>query len=80
MDPQVGQPLDGLSFSLCSTFCLCISFRQEQFWVNILEMGGWVAPSLNWGAMPNLWIWSRQVLLREGIFNSTNVLRCVLRS
>ena len=25
MDPQVGQSLDGLSFSLCSTFCLCIS-------------------------------------------------------
>ena len=25
MDPQVGQSLDGFSFSLCSTFCLCIS-------------------------------------------------------
>ena len=31
MDPQVGQTLDGLSFSLCSTLCPCISFRQEQF-------------------------------------------------
>ena len=25
MDPQVGQSLDRLSFSLCSTLCLCIS-------------------------------------------------------
>ena len=25
MDPQVGQSLDGLSFSLCSTLCPCIS-------------------------------------------------------
>ena len=25
MDPQVGQSLDGLSFSLCSTLCFCIS-------------------------------------------------------
>jgi hypothetical protein len=25
MDLQVGQSLDGLSFSLCSTLCLCIS-------------------------------------------------------
>ena len=25
MDPQVGQSLDDLSFSLCSTLCLCIS-------------------------------------------------------
>jgi hypothetical protein len=27
MDPQVGQPLYGLSFSLCFTLCLCISFH-----------------------------------------------------
>jgi hypothetical protein len=27
MDPQVGQCLDGFSFSLCSTICLCISSR-----------------------------------------------------
>jgi hypothetical protein len=26
MDPQVGQSLDGLSFILCSTLCLCNSF------------------------------------------------------
>jgi hypothetical protein len=36
-----GQSLDDLSFSLFSTPCLCISFIQEQFWVKILEMGGW---------------------------------------
>jgi hypothetical protein len=41
MDPQAGQSLDGLSFSLCSTLCPCISFRQEQSLVKILEMGGW---------------------------------------
>jgi hypothetical protein len=45
MDPQVGQTLDGLFFSLCSTLCPCISFRQEQFWVNIFEMGGGPHPS-----------------------------------
>jgi hypothetical protein len=60
--PQVGQTLDGLSFRLCSTLCPCISFRQEQFWVKIFG-NGWVAPSLKQGAMPNLWIWSQQVLL-----------------
>ena len=38
---QVGQTLDGLSFSLCSTFCPHISFRQEPFWVKNLEMSGW---------------------------------------
>jgi hypothetical protein len=35
---QVGQALHGLSFSLCSILCPCISFRQEQYWVKILEM------------------------------------------
>jgi hypothetical protein len=28
MDPQVGQSLDGLSFSLCSTLCLHISSEE----------------------------------------------------
>jgi hypothetical protein len=48
MDPEVGQSLDGRSFSLCSTLCPCISFRQKQFWVNIFEIGGCLYPS-NWG-------------------------------
>jgi hypothetical protein len=46
MDPQVGQSLYGLSFSLCSILCPCISFRQEQFWVKIFEMSGWSHPSI----------------------------------
>ena len=54
------QSLGGLFFSLFSTLCQCISFRQEQFWVNIFEMGGWSLSSI--GAMPNLCIWSLQVL------------------
>jgi hypothetical protein len=37
----VGQSLDGLSFSLCSNFGSCISFRQEQSRVKIFEMGVW---------------------------------------
>ena len=45
MDSQVRQSLDGLSFSLCSILCPFISFRQEQFWVKILEMGRWPHPS-----------------------------------
>ena len=45
INPQVGQSLDGLSFSLCSTLCSCISFRQKQFCVESLEMGGWPLPS-----------------------------------
>jgi hypothetical protein len=35
-----------LFFSLCSIiFCPCISFRQEQFWVKISEMGRYPHPS-----------------------------------
>jgi hypothetical protein len=26
-------------------FCLCISFRKEQFWVKTYETGGWPHPS-----------------------------------
>ena len=55
MDPQVGQAQDGLSFSLCSTLCPHISFRQEQFWVKIFG-DGWMVPFLNQWAMPNLWV------------------------
>ena len=56
MDPVVGQSLDGLSFSLCSTLCPCISFRQEQFWVKFLKRVG--SPIHQPGAVPNLWLWS----------------------
>ena len=59
MDPYVEQSLDGLSFSLCSTLCPYISFRQGQFWVKILVMGGEHIPQL--GAMHNLWIWTLHV-------------------
>jgi hypothetical protein len=39
MDSQVGQYLDGPSFSFCSSFCPCSSFGQEHFWVKNFEMG-----------------------------------------
>ena len=39
--PQVGQSLDGLSFSLYSTLHPCISFRQQQFLVKAVEMCKW---------------------------------------
>jgi hypothetical protein len=41
MDPQLGHSLDALSFSLCSTLCPSISFRQEQFWIKNFG-DGWV--------------------------------------
>ena len=45
MNPYVGHSLNGLSFSLCSNSCPCISFKQDQFWVKIFEMVGWHHPS-----------------------------------
>jgi hypothetical protein len=60
MDPQVGQSLGGLSFSLCSTLFPHISFGQGQFWVTILRRVGGPIPQQ--GAVPNLWMCSRQVL------------------
>ena len=60
MNPQVGQSLDGLSFGLCSTLCPYVSFRQEQFWVKFLKRVGGPIPQL--AVIPNLWIWSLQVL------------------
>jgi hypothetical protein len=60
MDPQVGSSLGGLSFSLCSTLCPHISFRQELLWVKNLEVNGWPPPPT--GGLSNLWIWSLQVL------------------
>jgi len=44
MNSQVGQSLNDLSFSLCSILCLCISFRQEQFWIKNLEVSEWLHP------------------------------------
>ena len=44
--------MDGLSFSLCSTRCPRISFRQEPFWVQIFEFGGWPHPSTGECAYP----------------------------
>ena len=41
MNPQMGRSLDGLSFRLCSTFCPCLSFGQEHFWVKILIWDQW---------------------------------------
>ena len=35
-----GQSLDGLSFSLYSNLCLCLSFAQEHFWVKNFELHG----------------------------------------
>ena len=47
MDPQVGESLDCLSFSFCSTLFPCISFRQKKFWTKFWEgVGVW--PTLNW--------------------------------
>jgi hypothetical protein len=48
LDPQVGNSLDGLSSSLCSTLCPSTYFRQEPFWVKKLEMSGWSHPP-TWG-------------------------------
>jgi hypothetical protein len=61
-ESKVGQSLDDLSFSLCSALCPCISIRQEQFWVKMLRRMGGLIPQSGGGGMPNLWIWSLQVL------------------
>jgi hypothetical protein len=37
----VGRSLDGLSFSLSSIFCPCLSLGQKHFWIKKFEMGGW---------------------------------------
>jgi hypothetical protein len=39
-------------FSLCSSLCSCISFRQEQSLVKIFEMGGWSHHSTGGHAYP----------------------------
>jgi hypothetical protein len=60
MDTQVGQSQDGLSFSVCVTFCPCLSFGQEQFWVKILRLVG--DPITPWGTVPIYWKWSLEYL------------------
>jgi hypothetical protein len=40
MNPQVGWSLDSHSFSICSSFCPCLSFGQEHFSVESFEMAG----------------------------------------
>ena len=52
IDSQVGKSLDGLSFSVCSSLCPCILFRQEKVCFRIFEMG----------PMPKVWKKSLQLL------------------
>jgi hypothetical protein len=59
-DGSPGETVLEWPFHRCSTLCPCISFREEQFWVKSFEMSMWPHPST--GGMPNLWIWSLQVL------------------
>jgi hypothetical protein len=56
MGTQVGQSLNGLLFSLCSTACPCISFRQEQFCVKIFEIGRWFLRKANVPSGAFTWI------------------------
>ena len=72
IDTQVGQSLDGHSFSLCPTLFPSISFRQEQFSSYNFGKGGWLHPLM--GAVPNHWIWSLQVFLSLLFGTSTNVI------
>jgi hypothetical protein len=57
---QVG-PITGQPFlqSLLH-FCPCISFRQEQFWVENF-VGELVSPSLHWEVLSDYWRWSFHV-------------------
>lgn len=43
-------------------FGTCISFRQEQFWVQIFEMSGWPHPSTGVGGISIYCRWPLQVL------------------
>jgi hypothetical protein len=70
MDPQVGQSLDGLSFSLCSTRCLYISSCEyfvpvggiltvecslEIFWVGERAVAWCCCPVISFGVSLSLW-------------------------
>ena len=76
----MGQSLDGLSFSLYSTLCFFISFRQEPFWIKFLRFIGDPIPQLE--AVTVHWIWSLQVLsplcwtfrLTSSLLGSGNIL------
>ena len=54
MDPQVGQSVDGPSFSLWSICCSCSCFAQEHFCVKIFEMSWW-DPPLKEGSPRGVW-------------------------
>jgi len=56
MDPQVGQFLDGLSFSFCST--LIPAFRLDRRNSGLNFEKGWGGSNPQLVAIPNLWIWS----------------------
>ena len=81
MDPQVGQSLDGPSFSLCLISCPCSSFAQEHFWVKNFEMGGCNQPltegNIGVGVGRGtaiLWSWSLQVLSSPSLCISAKVI------
>ena len=81
MDPQVGQSLDGPSFSLCLISCPCSSFAQEHFWVKNFEMGGCNQPltegNIGVGVGRRtaiLWSWSLQVLSSPSLCISAKVI------
>ena len=81
MDPQVGQSLDGPSFSLCLISCPCSSFAQEHFWVKNFEMGGCNQPltegNIGVGVGRGtaiLWRWSLQVLSSPSLCISAKVI------
>ena len=84
MDPQVGQSLDGPSFSLCLISCPCSSFAQEHFWVKNFEMGGCNQPltegNIGVGVGRHraiLWSWSLQVLFSPSLCISAKVIPIV---
>ena len=81
MDPQVGQSLDGPSFSLCLISCPCSSFAQEHFWVKNFEMGGCNQPltegNIGVGVGRRtaiLWSWPLQVLSSPSLCISAKLI------
>jgi hypothetical protein len=72
MDPQIEQSPGSPSFSLCSTFCPCLSFGQEHFWFINFEMVGW-PHSLTGG-----WAYLLEVVSTGSIFPSLCILAKVI--